>query len=66
MTCTIHNLNKEYLTVRKTLYGYYIVRGDDSIWNNADIAYGTCALEVLLDELEKKNEVKYIKLREHD
>ena len=66
MSHTIYNLNKEYLTVRKTLYGYYIVRDIDSIWNNPDIVYGTCALEILLDELEKKNEVKYIKLREHD
>lgn len=61
MTCVISNL-----VVMPKLYGYYIVRDTDNIWGDPGLVFATCALEALLTELERGNEVLYIKLRDHD
>ena len=54
------------MNVKPTLYGYYIIKEPRYIWNETAIAYGTCAFEVMLYELEKGNIIAYIKLRDHD
>jgi hypothetical protein len=54
------------MTELPPLYGYYIVREPERVWNEAEIAYGTCALEVMLTELEKGNVIIHIRLRDHD
>jgi len=54
------------MTVMPKLYGYYIVRETDTIWKDPALAFGTCAFEVMLEELEKGTIIVHIQLRDHD
>jgi hypothetical protein len=54
------------MTELPKLYGYYVVRDTVNIWKDPVIIFGTCAFEVMLNELEKGNVIVHIKLRDHD
>ena len=56
------------MTELPKLYGYYIVRDYLFEWQagRQDLAFGTCAFEVMLKELERGNIIVHITLRDHD
>ena len=58
------------MTELPPLYGYYIVRDYMYMFQwqalKQDLAFGTCALEILIKELEKGNVIVHITLRDHD
>lgn len=56
------------MTELPPLYAYYIIRDYmyESMLGQQDLVFGTCALEVLIKELEKGNVIIHITLREHD
>ena len=56
------------MTELPPLYGYYIVKDYMFEWQvgKQNLAFGTCALEVMLNELEKGNVIIHITLRDHD